>query len=352
MENELIEKISGSISNIEQKKHKIYFFIQDTRGNAKASIAYQYEMAMTLKNGGFTVIMLHEKNDFIPVTSWLGEKYSELTHQSVEGTNLQIAPEDIIVVPEIYGYIMEQVKNLPCGKIVLCQAYDHILETLQPGVSWQQLGFLKCITTSNSIKEYLESVMRNVSFDILKPFISNEFNPSNLPSKPIIAIHSREQRDSINVIKTFYLKFPQYRWVTFRDMRGLSQKEFANGMKDSCLSVWIDESSSYGTFPLESMKCEVPVLGLVPNMVPEWMNENNGLWINNKVQIPDFIANYLQNWLEDNLNETLFEEMKKTSETQLSESDFEKQSVELFKHYIETRLTSFEEQINKLQPVE
>jgi len=135
-------------------------------------------------------------------------------------------------------------------------------------------------------------------------------------------------------------------------MRGLSQKEFANGMKDSCLSVWIDESSSYGTFPLESMKCEVPVLGLVPNMVPEWMNENNGLWINNKVQIPDFIANYLQNWLEDNLNETLFEEMKKTSETQLSESDFEKQSVELFKHYIETRLNSFEEQINKLQPVE
>ena len=87
-------------------------------------------------------------------------------------------------------------------------------------------------------------------------------------------------------------------------------------------------------------------------MVPEWMNENNGLLINNKVQIPDFIANYLQNWLEDNLNETLFEEMKKTSETQLSESDFEKQSVELFKHYIETRLTSFEEQINKLQPVE
>lgn len=353
MNQEQISKIEKSVQNLKEKNSRIYFFVQDTKGSAKASIAYIYQMAMSLKKAGYNAIMLHEKPDYFGVANWLGQEFMDsIPHKAIEGQNLEVAPEDFVVIPELFGFVMSQLTKLPCGKIVLCQAYDHILETLQPGVSWQQLGFLKCITTSNSIKEYLESVMRNVSFDILKPFISNEFNPSNLPSKPIIAIHSREQRDSVNVIKTFYLKFPQYRWVTFRDMRGLSQKEFANGMKDSCLSVWIDESSSYGTFPLESMKCEVPVLGLVPNMVPEWMNENNGLWINNKVQIPDFIANYLQNWLEDNLNDTLFEEMKKTSETQLSESDFEKQSVELFKHYIETRLTSFEEQINKLQPVE
>ena len=33
----------------------------------------------------------------------------------------------------------------------------------------------------------------------------------------------------MNIVKTFYLKYPQYRWITFRDMRGLSQEEFANG---------------------------------------------------------------------------------------------------------------------------
>jgi hypothetical protein len=68
-------------------------------------------------------------------------------------------------------------------------------------------------------------------------------------------------------------------------MRGLNENEFANAIKDCFLSVWIDETSAYGTFPLESMKVGVPVLGLVPNLVPSWMNEDNGLWINNKNQI-------------------------------------------------------------------
>ncbi len=45
----------------------------------------------------------------------------------IEGQNLAISPEDIIVIPEIYGHVMEQLKNFPCGKIVLCQAYDHKL---------------------------------------------------------------------------------------------------------------------------------------------------------------------------------------------------------------------------------
>jgi hypothetical protein len=36
---------------------------------------------------------------------------------------------------------MEQIKNLPCGKIVLTQNYNHIVETLQPGQSWAQYGF-------------------------------------------------------------------------------------------------------------------------------------------------------------------------------------------------------------------
>lgn len=345
MENELIEKISGSISNIEQKKHKIYFFIQDTRGNAKASIAYQYEMAMTLKNGGFTVIMLHEKNDFIPVTSWLGEKYSELTHQSVEGTNLQIAPEDIIVVPEIYGYIMEQVKNLPCGKIVLCQAYDHMLETLNPGLSWSQLGFMKCITTSDEQKEQIEKIMKRVSVDVVTPVIHESFRKQELPPKPIIGVFSREQRDGINIIKQFYLRYPQYRFFTFRDLRGLSREEFANSLQDCFLGVWIDDTSSFGTFPLECMKSGVPVLGKIPNLKPSWMNDKNGIWIDNPLQMVDVIADIIQTWLEDNLLEELYTEGEKTSSQFIDRNVFETKTLEIFTDFSDKRKEAFQAQI-------
>jgi hypothetical protein len=226
------------------------------------------------------------------------------------------------------------------------------LETLQPGQTWSQLGFYKCITTSEAQKEYIENLMRGISIDVLKPFISDKFKPNTLPAKPIVAIHAREQREALNMIKSFYIKFPQYRWITFRDMRGLSVSEFANAMKDCFLSVWIDETSSFGTFPLESMKCKIPVVGLVPNLVPEWMNEDNGVWVNNKIQMVDFVADFLQNWLEDSINENLETEIIKTAENLSTKEDFEKISVNLFEGYLNKRLESFEEQLNKLQTIE
>ena len=327
--------------------------VQDTKGNAKASIAQIYRMAMTLKRTGFNPIILHEKPDYTGVGNWLGQEFmDELPHKAIEGQNLEVSPEDFIIVPELYGFVMPQLTNLPCAKIVLCQAYDHVLETLQPGQTWAQLGFTKCIVTSEEQKQYVSSFMKGVSFDIVTPVISNSFKKQTLPPKPIIAIHTRDQRDTMTLIKTFYLKYPQYRWVTFRDMRGLSENEFANALKDCFLSVWIDPTSGFGTFPLESMKVGVPVIGKIPNLFPEWMNEDNGIWIREHNQIVDFVSDFLHNWLEDNINDSLYENIQKTAEKYSNTDKFERQIEELFSGYLNTRLEPFQEQFNKLQTTE
>jgi hypothetical protein len=349
---ERISKIDSSIKNLEDKKSRIYFFVQDTKGNAKASIRYIYQMAFTLKNNGYNVIILHEKPDYFGVSNWLGEKYMELPHQAVEGENLQISPEDFIIIPEIFGYIMSQLNNLPCTKIVLSQAYDHIFETLQPGQVWSQFGFTKCITTSEIQKKYISDVMRNTPTDIIEPLISEVFKTSNFPSKPIIAISTRDQRDAINLIKTFYQKYPQYRWITFRDMRGISEEEFANTLKDCMLSVWVDRTSSFGTFPIESMKCNVPVMGVLPKLLPEWLTEENGIWIQDEIKLVDFIADYIQNWLEDNISEKLYENGLETSNKFSDTNKFEKSVTNLFEKYFDNKIISFKEEINKLQLIE
>jgi hypothetical protein len=224
-----------------------------------------------------------------------------------------------------------------------------MLETLQPGQTWSQFGFMKCITTSNKQKEYIERVMRQCSFDILEPYITDTFSPKTLPPMTIIGIHTKEQSDTINLIKTFYLKFPQYRWFTFRDLRGLSEKEFANSLKECFLSVWVDDHSAFGTFPLESMKSNVPVIGKIPNMAPEWMNENNGIWITDQTLLADIIADYIQNWLEDNIKPEIFEEMKTTSDNFSDKLKFESTVVSLFEGYFNTRANSFEEQLSKTE---
>ena len=352
MSTENHEKLEKSINNMKEKLSRIYFMVQDTKGNAKASVRYIYQMALTLKKNGFNSIILHEKPDYFGVSSWLDEEYmTELEHRAIEGTSLEISPDDLIIIPEIYGFVMDQITKLPCGKIVLSQAFDHIFETLQPGQTWPQLGFYKCITTSTKQKEMIESVMRNVSVDVIEPYISESFKKNEFPPKTVINIHSRDQRETSNLIKSFYVKFPQYRWISFRDLRGLSESEFSQAMKDSFISIWIDQTSSYGTFPLESMKMGIPVLGLVPDIVPSWMNEDNGLWVNNKTIIVDVLADFIQNWLEDNLNPELFANMDSTIASINDFEKFQSETLELFDKMFENRIASFEDQLEKIETV-
>lgn len=341
------EKVELSIKNLEEKKVKLYFLVQDTKGNAKASVRYIYQIAKTLLDNGFNPIILHETKDF-GKTTWMGEEYSSLPHKSIEGEQLEISPEDFLIIPEIFGYVMDQVKQLPCAKVVITQQYAHMLETLNPGQSWNQFGFLKCITTNHKQKEYIERVMRQASIDVIKPYITDNFTPKATPHLPIIGIHTKEQSDALNIIKTFYLKFPQYRWFTFRDLRGLSEKEFSNSLRDCFVSVWIDDKSGFGTFPLESMKSNVPCIGKIPDLMPDWMNEENGIWITDQTLFPDVIADFVQNWLEDNIKPELYDEIKKTANS-FSKDEFDKSVINLFDGFLTIRANGFKDQLSKTE---
>ena len=345
-----VEKIKESINNLRNNTSKIYFMVQDTKVKSKASIKFIYETALTLKRNGFNVIILHEKNDYTGVEKWLGSEYmTEIPHKSIENQNLEIAPEDFMVLPEIFGFVMDQIKNLPCGKIVLTQSYRYITETLQPGQNWAQFGFLKCITTTEKQKEYIEKVMKNTTFDIIEPTIGQSFEPRKLPPLPIVAVHTKDQSETINLIKTFYLKFPQYRWFTFKDMRGLTEKEFSDTLKECFLSVWIDEDSAFGTFPLESMSCGVPVIGKVPNMQPEWMTDENGIWIMDKTLLPDYVADFIQNWLEDNIKSEIIESGIKTASEFKNKEKFDNSVLKNFSGYLTQRADNMEIQLNQIQ---
>jgi len=345
MDQDKIKKIENCISNLKSKSNKFYFFVLDTKGYAKASIRYIYQIALTLKDKGYHPVILHEKSDYTGVSEWMGEKYMEIDHQSIESQTLNVSPEDFIFIPEIFGHVIEQVSKLPCAKIVISQSYDHIFETLKPGNTWTDYKFFKCITTTNEQKEYINSIMKNVSIDVIEPVISEEFDEKKLPCKPIVSIHTRNQRDTMVIIKTFYIKYPQYRWITFRDMRGVNTETFAEYLKDSFVSVWIDDESSFGTFPLESMASGTPVIGKVPTIKPKWMNDDNGIWFFDKIQTIDIIAEFIQNWLEDNISEKLYEEGLKTSSEYMDQSVFEDKVVDLIESYVTNRIESLESQL-------
>jgi glycosyltransferase involved in cell wall biosynthesis len=127
----------------------------------------------------------------------------------------------------------------------------------------------------------------------------------------------------------------------------MAEKEFAETLKECFLSVWVDEDSGFGTFPLESMACGVPVIGKVPNLQPDWMTENNGIWVTDKTLMSDYVADFIQNWLEDNIKTEIYDEGIKTSDKFKNKSLFEQNVVSNFESYITQRADSFELQIKQ-----
>lgn len=304
------QNLRDALSKIDNKDFGIYFFTVDSHGNALAAIANIYEHVKMLNELGYKATILHEKNEYTGVADWLGEEYMELPHLSIESKQLNVGPQDFIVIPEVFSTVMKQVKDLPAKKVAMCQAYDYILELLEPGISWLHYGVTDAICTSEKASKYVKSLFPSVNTEVVPVSIPEYFKPSSKPRIPEVAILARDQQIAAKIIKSFYLQYPMYKWVGLPEVRGLSKKQVAERVGQSCLAVWVDDISGFGTFPLECMECETPIIGKVPNMIPEWMEttneagetviKNNGIWTNDLLGIPELIAKYLQAWLEDN----------------------------------------------------
>ena len=75
MELEKIKKIELSIEKLLDKSARIYFLVQDTKGNPRAGVSNTYNIAMSLKNKGFNVKIIHETKDYQGVGDWLGSEF-------------------------------------------------------------------------------------------------------------------------------------------------------------------------------------------------------------------------------------------------------------------------------------
>lgn len=315
-------KLEEIITNLKNKDVNFFFFTLDTRGNPTAGVANIYEHVKVLTELGYKAHILHEHDDYklhkdpkdgsMGLVDWLGEEYGELSHVSIQAQKFGIKPSDFIIIPEIFANVMNQVKDFPCKKIVLSQSPEYLLELLDIGRRWTvDYGFNDVITTSQKQADYIKRLFPTIKTHIVPVSIPEYFKPSEKPKIPMISILTRNGGDAAKMAKAFYLQYPLYKWVSFKELRGLSRKRFAEELGNSALAVWIDDMAGFGTFPLEAFECDTPVIGKMPNMIPEWMEttdddgnatiKNNGVWTNTPHNIPELVAFFIKLWLEDNV---------------------------------------------------
>ena len=364
------KQIESTLQMLNDKTFNLYFFTLDTKGNPTAGIANIYEHVKLLNELGYNASILHEKNDYKlkgdeegqGIAEWLGEDYAELPHASIEGQQLNVGPADFIIIPEIFSNIMDQVKDFPCRKVVMSQSYDYLLELLPIGKRWNvDYGFNDVITTSVKQAQYLSSLFPGINLHLVPVSIPTYFKPSEKPKIPVVALHTRNQSDASKIAKAFYLQFPMYKWITFKELRGLPRQEFAEELGKCALAVWIDDTAGFGTFPLEAFESNTTVIGKIPNMVPEWMEttdeegnnviKNNGVWTNTTLNIPELIATYLKVWLEDAIPSELSEAIDSskgqyTSEKQLTAI------TEVYGGLISNRISELNNMLNSIKQQE
>ena len=364
---EQINQVNEVLAKLESKDFNLYFFTLDTKGNPTAGIANIYEHVKILNTLGYKASILHEKNDYKlrgdqegnGIADWLGEEYASLPHTSIEGQQLNISPADFIVIPEIFSNIMDQVKGFPCKKVVFSQSYDYLLELLPIGKRWNtDYGFTDVITTTEKQSQYLNTLFPSIQTHIVPVSIPSYFKDSDKPKIPVVSILTRNQGDAAKIAKSFYLQYPIYKWITFKELRGLPREQFATELAKSCLAVWVDDQSSFGTFPLEAIEANTPVIGKIPNMIPEWMEsvdaegnvsiKQNGVWTNTTLNIPELIATYLKVWLEDSVPTDLTEGINESKGGYTAEKQVEA-ATKVYSTLVENRLNELKITLETLE---
>lgn len=348
---ENMEKLEAALGRLQSSESVVYFLTYDTKNNPRASIKYIYDLALTLKKNGTPAKILVEDNTYGGVSHWLDDTYKDLEVVSIKDDKIELKIDDTIVVPEYYGNVLQQLSSIKCIKVLLVQQKDYMYETLPIGSRFSDYGFDKIITTTESAKNYISEYFPESLVYVIPPIIGDNFKPINLPLKPYAAISCRDRSVHRKIISEFYLKFPQLRWITFKDMIQLTYSEFADSLKECMVSVWVDDESTFGTFPLESMKCGIPVVGKIPSVEPDWLGDN-GMWTYDSNKIVEILGTYILAWLEGvGLTDEVKDKMKETLlpyETEVTESNI----ISIFESIINKRKESIESAIEKLNKEE
>jgi len=343
-----INLFESAIDRLNKKESVIYFLAYDTKGNARASIKHIYDMALVLKEDGYNSKILVEEKGYMGVKDWLDDVYDILPQVSIKDGSATINIDDVIVVPEQYSNILPQLSNIKCIKLMLIQQKEYMFETLAIGSRWSDFGFTKCIATTESSKKYIMEYFPETLVYLIPPYIGDNFAPSEDPIKPFIAISCRDRVQHRKIISEFYIKFPQLRWITFRDMIQMSYYEFSNTLMECMVSVWIDDDSTFGTFPLESMKCGVPIIGKIPHTDPDWLSEN-GFWTYDGNKIVELLGSYVLAWIDGvKLTDEVKEKMR-SSVLPYDKKIFAQNTLSIFSSLISQRHEIIKSNLEKLK---
>ena len=366
-----LERIDEAIKKLKDNDFTFYFFVVDCKNVPNGNMQYIYQLAKTLNDKNYKVKMLYQLENeysqseieelkrkdkpiddrklFNGVGEWLGEEYMKLPHLNISKDEWKVSPSDFLFIPEVFSSLMKQTYQYkaPCKRIVVLHNYDYITEFIPFNDEWGTYGIHDVITNTEQQGKMVENVFPYVRYKTLNPYISDIFRKPIKPKKLIVNIISKRTEDVNKIMKQFYWKYPMYKFISFRDLRGYPKETFAEFLQESAITVWIDTETPFGYSAIEAIRSGNIVIGKVPEHMPEWMGDENGLfdngvWTYDINSIPDILSRVLGSWMQDNVPNILYDNMEKLNNLYTFD-EYSKNVDNIIGGYITERINEFEE---------
>jgi len=349
--------LEGIIEKLEDGEYTNYFYLPDfDKESGGMQNAYNHVRAMN--RNGFKAVVVHQKEGFCP--EWLKDYYEtnedgtikDVPMVYLDSGNMPISMEDTFFIPEGFPQVMEnlQKQNAPCKRIVFCQNWYYVLNALKPGEFWDSYGISDCMSITQSQTDYLKMIMPFLNIKTVVGQIDHStYHKPVLKTDKQLEVAFIPSRDggvkAHNIIKTFYAMFPHFRFVPFKEIKGLARDDYAKTLTDAAFYVHFDEFSSWGTAPIEAFLSGCLVAGWDGVGGREYMTVDN-MWIvpnGDVMRLALAIGNMIETYVMDNVKPETWDAMEKV--TMMYTEEEERDSIiRVHTEYREERI----EEMNKL----
>jgi hypothetical protein len=220
---------------------------------------------------------------------------------------------------------MFQTKDLPCKRVMLVQNFDYMTRIIPVGVHPYEYGITDAIVNGETVKNLVKNNLPRISTHVVRAGVSSAlFRRNEKQKKMIVNFAVKDANDASRIVKPFFWKYPQLKWVTFAQLQNLPQEIFADALRDAAITVVVDDTMSFGYAALEALKTGNIVICKIPENTPDWMLKDGELsdsiiWVDNLNEVPDLLANLVAMWIRDDVPAELYDEIDSMSEVNTME---------------------------------
>ena len=262
---------------------KVYYYCPNLN-HPSGGMGVLFKQAKILADNGYDVTLLYE-GDGVFNPTWMDFSIEHIPKVRINGLgSIRIDSNDLLVIPEGFGNLIDSTKNMKCKRTVLAQSWIYIYTSMPQPKSWKESGIESVISVSQGITEYIQKHMQGIKVSQYKQSISPIFK-SNLDKEFKVCYSSSrsntQQMNTHNLINIVKSSDKRLRNVQFVELKGMSKQQFANELADCAFCLYTDEIAGFGTLPLEAMACNTHVVGFSNIGNKEYVRESNGFWCQN-----------------------------------------------------------------------